>query len=646
MRCSLWVLILTAVFSVQLSLQSQERSDPASAVQLSNERILYTTLAPINWDLFLCDIAAGKCKTIASHPALDYDAVFSPDGRWLVFTSERSGNADLWALNLVSDSQPIQLTTADTMQDAASFSPDGRSLLFVDTTTGNADIFIMPFDPPEPQKAFSHAKNLTQNPAGDFRPSFSPDGEWIAFSSDRNRSFLEMLRTNKGDDLWALSGEQVKETVGGEIYLMKADGSNLKRLTNANGWDGSPAWARDGTSIFFYSEREGAPRIWRMDANGENQIAVSPKANPALSPTVFPDGRLAYSYAAKEGYLPNAWRIGFVSAGGSDSNATIFADLDCRGPKIHPGMQQMVCYGTPEDKADRDDYFANSFLPTAGHSLVRLQDRILEVQGARRHFPAMSPDGRQIAAMKLLSSNEEEGTHIVIASTNDWKERESFRPATPNFQFGLSWASDWIVFSLGPPFAPANVPVQIWKVHPDGTGAVNLTGKSEVNNAWPDISQDGRRIVYRSGRDDNFEIYVMDADGTNVRRVTDHPARDTMPAISPDGSRVAFSSNRDTGYAIYIVNLDEKSRRPIRLTHTSHNYMHVRFSPDGKWIVFTASLSGFNDEPFLSFTPAGQTYGEIYALRLSDNLTVRLTNNKWEDGPVAWGIQPTGSTRP
>ena len=74
--------------------------------------------------------------------------------------------------------------------------------------------------------------------------------------------------------------------------------------------------------------------------------------------------------------------------------------------------------------------------------------------------------------------------------------------------------------------------------------------------------------------------------------------------------------------------------------------MHVRFSPDGQWIVYTSQRGGWNDESYLSFTEAGQTYGELFAQRLSDGLVVRLTHNKWEDGAASWGKLPASTTAP
>jgi len=624
-------------------------SDEAPPVIVAPEQIVYTTLAPLAWDLYSWDSSGSTPKRIAPDPALDYDATFSPNGTWLVFTSERRGNADLWAIDLSADSPPILLTPSETMQDAATFSPDGRWLAFVDTREGNADIYLMPFRADDPAAAFAQAVNLTRNPGGDFRPAFSPDGHSIAFSSDRDRSLALMLQADaRGDDLWSRAGEQAPGRVGSEIYVMRADGSNPRRLTDANGWDGSPAWSQDGGTLFFYSERDGVPRIWRMNLDGSAQTAITPAGVPALSPAVMVDGRVAYSYSEGPGYLPKLWRIGSVVKDGFDAHPETPPDLDCRGAAFQPGTGRLVCYGRPPGEEDSSRYLESSLLRAVGqHSRVQLPDRTLDVRGLSRHFLAVSPDGSKIAAMKLVSSNEEGGSHLIIGLAESGHERELFRPQEPNFQFGLSWAGDWVVFTSGFPFGPEAAPVDVWKVRSDGSGAVNLTAGSPANDAWPDFSRDGRRIVFRSGRDGNFEIYLMDADGGNVRRLTDNPARETMPALSPQGDRVAFTSNRDGDYEIYRLDLEENGEPRVltRLTRSPGYDMHVRYSPDGKWVVFTSSRSGFNDELFLSFTEAGQTYGEIHALRLADGFLVRLTHNKWEDGPVAWGVSsPTSGS--
>ena len=65
--------------------------------------------------------------------------------------------------------------------------------------------------------------------------------------------------------------------------------------------------------------------------------------------------------------------------------------------------------------------------------------------------------------------------------------------------------------------------------------------------------------------------------------------------------------------------------------------MHPKFSPDDEWVLFTSQRGEFNDElPLLRVVFQPQPYGELHAIRLADRTVVRLTHNKWEDGPAAW----------
>ena len=73
---------------------------------------------------------------------------------------------------------------------------------------------------------------------------------------------------------------------------------------------------------------------------------------------------------------------------------------------------------------------------------------------------------------------------------------------------------------------------------------------------WPAWSPDGKRIAFTSNRDGNYEIYVMNADGTGLRNVTQHPGQDNYAAWSPDGKHLAFLSNRSGSYDIYIMKID------------------------------------------------------------------------------------------
>ena len=111
------------------------------------ETIVYSSILPANWDLYLFDGPGSEPRRLTTDPGLDYNGVISPDGRWVVFTSERTGSPDLYVLDLHADDGPQPLVEGPAMEDAAAISPDGGRLLFVSTRDGNADVFDMPFRP-------------------------------------------------------------------------------------------------------------------------------------------------------------------------------------------------------------------------------------------------------------------------------------------------------------------------------------------------------------------------------------------------------------------------------------------------------------------------------------------------------------------
>jgi Tol biopolymer transport system component len=291
------------------------------------------------------------------------------------------------------------------------------------------------------------------------------------------------------------------------------------------------------------------------------------------------------------------------------------------------------------------------FMARGTKSELRLPDRILQVQALHRQFCSASADGRELLTPQLLTAVESKNPrakdlmHLVASAPDGTHAREVFRTASEVNIWATSWArhADVIAFTTGPEFAPDNSTVDIWTVHADGSGAKNLTEGKFANNAFPDITADGKQIVFRSTRDGNKEIYLMNSDGTNVRRITDDPANDTMPSISPSGDMIAFTSNRDHGlFEIFLQPLKDgrPDGAPRPFAHSTALNMHTRFSGDGKWIAFASARGWLNDEPVLSaFNP--QPYGEIFVAPVDGGSEpVRVTHNRWEDSLPTWGIVP------
>ena len=621
------VCALLVAFAVTVPVEGGQEPRPA------RETIVYSSIQPANWDLYLFDGPGSEPRRLTADAGLDYNAAISPDGRWVVFTSERNGSPDLYVLDLHDDAGPRLLVGGPAMEDAAAISPDGRRLLFVSTRDGNADIFQMPFRPDDPHAA-GEARNLTSHVAGDYNPAFSPDGTRILFSSSRDTAVATSTGASPGPTYLA-----------SELYVMRADGTGVRRLTRHERWDGAPAWAPDGRAAFFYSQRDGESRIYRTgvdsaagsESAGAGPAPISAPDEAALSPTFAPDGRLAFT-AQRDG----RWTLVSTRPDGSDPRVESDAARDYWAPAYDPVSGRLLAHGPgpvePASVFESDapgEFLVHPPLP------VDMPDRSVSLVGIRGYLPAVDPTSGEIATSeafaRLVASRPDGSGKRVIHDLAGGADR--YRG--PDSAWGPSWSKDgrWLAFIVGPPFASDAVDVDIWKVRSDGTGLVSLTPDSDANDALPDFSPDGRRIVFRSRRGGNADIYLMNADGGDVRRLTHHEATDTMPAFSSAGDRVAFTSLRDGNFELYTVAIDEDGRAgpPERLTTSPGHDMHPRFSPDDEWVLFTSQRAELGDElPLLRVVFQPQPYGELHAVRLSDRTVVRLTHNKWEDGPTAW----------
>ena len=600
------------------------------------EAVVYTTLRPPNLDIYLFEGVSDAPSRLTDHPALDYNATFSPDGRWIVFTSERSGNPELWAMEVGSRGEPVRLTDHEALDDAADFSPDGRRLAFVSTREGNADIFVMPFVPGD-ATASDRATNLTRRPGGDFQPAFSPDGRSIAFS--------------RQDVLWSSPSPEIPvfDISVVNLYVMGADGSDPRLLVGSvpgpemepplayGSVAGSPTWAADGEHIYFYRVDADGRAIRRVRPDGSDDTIVAPDG---LSPALTQDSRIAFSRPRTSSELDifdelKTGRIVSVTPDGSEPRAESDTLGEYFAPAFDRGTGRMVVHG-PGSTEGHPGTLGDGFLfaPSGARARVRLPDRELSVRGIRGYFPAITPEGEVVST---VLDQFRPAMPLSLTSVDGSSREELFSP--DGFAWGAAVARDGgsIVVAVGPPFAPGSVEVDIWKLSLDGSNPVNLTADVTANDALPHVSPDGRRIVFRSGGDGGGKVYVMDGDGGGRRRLTDADAAETMPALSPDGEWVVFPTTRAGGRKLWIQRVDGSGGRflePERLDIPDTS-MHPRFSPDAEWVVFTSDRGGYNDE--WPLTPFPQPYGDLWAVSVAGGPAKRLIHNKWEDGPSDWG---------
>ena len=107
---------------------------------------------------------------------------------------------------------------------------------------------------------------------------------------------------------------------------------------------------------------------------------------------------------------------------------------------------------------------------------------------------------------------------------------------------------------------------------------------------------------------------------------------DNFPFWSPRGDLIMFSRQEADNFDIYTIEPNGKNLR--RLTTSRGNDAHMGWSPDGQWIVFASSRMGFKDESV--YTAAPQPYGELFIMKYNGEEVQQLTDNQWEEGAPAW----------
>jgi Tol biopolymer transport system component len=178
-----------------------------------------------------------QTRQLTNHPEQDLDPTFSPDGSKIAFVRVHTNNFEIYVMDTADtdgDGNGDNLTrfTNNTVDDRSpAWSPDGTKIAFVRAGNGASnEVYVMRSSMDDPDGT-PPPVNLTNNPASDTDPNWSPDGSMIAFASTRDNNH--------------------------NIYVMNADGSGQTRLTRNAAPDFSPAWSPDGTRIVFQSNREG-----------------------------------------------------------------------------------------------------------------------------------------------------------------------------------------------------------------------------------------------------------------------------------------------------------------------------------------------------------------------------------------------------
>ena len=205
---------------------------------------------------------------VTNDPPMDWDPVWSPDGKSLYFASERGGSMNLWRTAIDEATgrtrgEPQPVTTPSRMSGSISLSRDGRQLTYV-SSDQRSTIQRLGFDPvrgrvSEPPRAVFQGSRVV------YTQDLSPNAEWIVFSN--------------------LGGQE-------DLFVVRFDGTGYRQLTDDRFHDRGPKWSLDGKRIGFYSDRSGRYETWAIRADGSGLEQLTKTTGPSRWDTEWaPDGK-------------------------------------------------------------------------------------------------------------------------------------------------------------------------------------------------------------------------------------------------------------------------------------------------------------------------------------------------------------------
>jgi serine/threonine protein kinase/sugar lactone lactonase YvrE len=484
----------------------------------------------------------GTTTRLTTEPGVERYPSLSPDGRWVVYAGDQSGNKDIY-LRAVGGEKAIDLTgDAPEDDDQPAFSADGEHIAFRSEREGGG-IFVM-------GRTGEAVKRVTHI---GYRPTWSPDGTQLAFATEDVPLFpqnveaqgelwvvdvrTEALRRIAAADAvlpsWSPHGYRIAFTrrLPANVLTIPAGGGVPVAVTNDHFTNWNPTWSPDGKYLYFASNRGGSMNLWRVpidEKSGKTRGTPQPITVPATNLTqisVASDGReIAYSSVLR---TTNIQTVTFDPVAGTVTGKPAWVTAGSRSwssPDPSPDAQWVTYYSV--DQPEGDVYVSR---PDGTESRQVTGDSAVD------RVPRWSPDG----------------TWIAFFSTN-----------------------------RGPQ-------VQIWKVRPDGSELRQVTD-APGGASYHFWSPDGSRMGARRVPADTIRTYIFDPNrpwASQTPQLLPAAPKALSPyymnSWSPDGQRLCGAINPRSG----ILTYEFRTRRFERLTDFGEWPVWL---PDSRHILFVS----------------------------------------------------------
>ncbi|MFN8255972.1 MAG: PDZ domain-containing protein [Bacteroidales bacterium] len=507
---------------------------------LSDKQIAFT----YGGDLWICDLGSSEARRLTSTPAVESDPHFSPDGKSIAFTSNRSGVEAIYVLP-VTGGTPIRLTWYPQPSNACGWTPDGKKVLYSTSRetapVGFNRLWTVPVN--------GGPSELIPAPRGN-KACYSPDGKKIA---------IEPISR------WDVEWRNYKGGQNTSIRILDLDNLGEVLLPNERTMDLQPVWLEN--TIYFLSDRDKVMNIWSYETGtGTLKQITSFKGSDIKSLEGY-GKNLVYE---RDGYLylfdlqtANSKQLEINVNGDFPWSETVWQNVS--------NMIQSVSLSATGKRAlaeARGEIFTIPVENGSARNLSKSSD-------AADHAPVWAPNGSQVA---WFSDKGGSGYALLIANQDGLSEPKKINIGDSKMAWEPAWSPD------GKKIAFEDDDVRIRIVDVDkGTIETADTGGTNIERGGMGLtwSFDSKWLAYSKTGANNFRrIFVWNVETKKKTAITDFMADSYSPAWDRDGKHLYFLASTDLGlgsgwantsamgaspnYAVYLINLKSDEVSPFK----------------------------------------------------------------------------------